>query len=105
MIVRRPIRRGLGVDYGPTMEQLLGQPGAVPTGAWWQALTSPQALESLVPVPSPDIGAAVAASQAAGLPTSSGGQIGVWIQQNATLLLVIGSGLLLFGMVSGGRRR
>ena len=105
MIVRRPRRRGLGVDYGPTMAQLLPQPSAVPTGAWWQALTSPAYEESMLgPVPV-DVGAAQAASAAVGLPTTTTGQIGSWIQQNATLLLLLGGGLLLFGMMSGGRRR
>lgn len=48
---------------------------------------------------------ATAASAAAGLPTTTAGTVGFWIQQNATLLLMLGGAVLLFSMASGGRRR
>jgi len=105
VIVRRPRRRGLGVDYGPTMAQLTA-PGGVPMASWIApAEQSFQNYETSLLAGSLTTADAVAASAAAGLPTTTAGSIGFWIQQNATLLLVLGGALLVFGMMSGGRRR
>lgn len=85
MIVRRPRRgiRGIGQVNASCPDAFGGDPCA-----------------ALLAQVSP-----AAASAAVGLPTTTAGVVGVWIQQNATLLLILGGALLVFGMASGGRRR
>jgi len=101
VIVGRPRRRGLGVDYGSTMAQL-----TTPVASWLgPAEQDFQTYETSLLASSVTGADAIAASAAAGLPTTTAGTVGFWIQQNATLLLILGGVLLVFGMVSGGRRR
>ena len=107
MIIRGPRRRGLRAAGawvwcadGSLASDVSGC--AAPISAANQAM----GLNWLTSImPSTDVAGAVAASAAAGLPTSTAGSVGFWIQQNATLLLLMGGGLLLFGMMSGARRR
>ena len=107
MIVRRPARRalrGLGAWVvcadGSFASDVSGCPA--PISAANQAM-SLDWLTSIVPTT--NIAAATAASAAAGLPTTTLAVIPSWIQNSATSLLILGGGLLLFGMMSGARRR